>query len=107
MHEIARHGIHISEVLEVSTQTLEALQDYEAATRQTLIPALEEEYCQQMNEYMKFQLQTLKSLKLRSESNNKRLQNEITLVRCLSLLVTEQILTDGRHSTQLLTPTTQ
>lgn len=86
MHEIARHGIHISEVLEVSIQTMKTLHDYEAATRETMVAELGREHCQQRNEYMKFQVQTLMSLKLRSESNNKRLQNEITLVKCPSML---------------------
>jgi hypothetical protein len=37
-------------------------------------------YQDQAKEYMRFQIQIVKSLKLRSESNQERLKNEINLV---------------------------
>ncbi|RYP36265.1 hypothetical protein DL767_003418 [Monosporascus sp. MG133] len=77
MHEMARHGIHVSEVLEASIQTLEAMQSYQAAIHNETM--LSECYRRQANEYAKFQLQCLRSLKLRSQSNDKRLENEINL----------------------------
>ena len=48
-------------------------------------------HCRQAQEYTHFQLQMVKSLKLRSDSNNQRIKGEITLVikffNCFPLLV--------------------
>ncbi|RYP02538.1 hypothetical protein DL764_005782 [Monosporascus ibericus] len=77
MHEMARHGIHVSEVLEAAIQTLEAMQSYQVAIHDETL--LSQCYRRQANEYGKFQLQSLRSLKLRSQSNDKRLENEINL----------------------------
>ncbi|MFI5420339.1 MAG: hypothetical protein ACHQ1H_05180, partial [Nitrososphaerales archaeon] len=79
MHEMARHGMHLSEVLEVSTQSFEGLQKYQASIHESLEPEIGHTH-QQAEEYARFQVQCLKSLKQRSESNNQRLQNEIILV---------------------------
>ncbi|KAI9786717.1 MAG: hypothetical protein M1816_007858 [Peltula sp. TS41687] len=81
MHEMARHGIHVTEVLAVSIETVDAMREYQAAIHnyKTLNSVLEYTDRQQAGEYMKFQVQVLKSLKRRSESNDKRLHNEIEL----------------------------
>ena len=78
---MARHGIHTTEVLTVSIETLDAMRKYQATIydHKTLKDALHGT-SQQAGEYMEFQLQVLKSLRLRSESNDKRLGNEISLV---------------------------
>jgi hypothetical protein len=81
MHDMARHGIHMSEVLEVSGETLARLQTHQAAIRGRLQVEIAHNYRQQADEYAQFQVQMLKNLHSRSNSNNKRLQNEITLVR--------------------------
>lgn len=82
MHEMARHGIHTTEVLTVSIETLDAMRKYQATIHdhKTLKHVLHGTNSQQAGEYMEFQLQVLKSLRLRSESNDKRLGNEIALV---------------------------
>lgn len=81
MHEVARHGMHVTEVLDVCIETFLAIQRYQDATFKLMNTALEAPYVLEAKEYLQFQLQTLKSLKLRSQSNEKRIQNEITLVR--------------------------
>jgi hypothetical protein len=80
MHDMARHGIHLSEVLEVTGQTLERFQKHQAAVRGRLRAKTGDAYRQQADDYVEFQVQMSKSLKARSASNNQRLQNEIMLV---------------------------
>jgi hypothetical protein len=80
MHEISRHAIHVSEVLSVTIETLEGIQRQQKAIYGSLPTELGKTYQEQAQEYMSFQLQMVKSLKLRSTSNHDRLKNEITLV---------------------------
>jgi hypothetical protein len=80
MHEISRHAIHVSEVLLVTIETMEGIQRQQKAIYGSLSSDLEKSYEEQAQEYMSFQLQMVKSLKLRSISNHERLKNEITLV---------------------------
>jgi hypothetical protein len=77
---MARHAIHVSEVLDVTIQTMEGLQQHQKAIHQSLFPGLKN-YTEYAKDYTSFQLQTLKSLKFRSGSNLERLKNEITLVK--------------------------
>jgi hypothetical protein len=100
---MARHGIHVSEVLAVSIQTLEAMQRSQAAIHKIL--ELDKPYCDRTDEYTDFQIRTLKSLNLRSESNNKRISNEIALVSLLRILksaITADTDAFRSHSTALL-----
>jgi len=107
MHEMARHGIHVSEVLEASIQTLEAIQICQIAINKTMISELRDNYGHQADEYGKFQVQSLRSLKLRAESNNKRLENEVTLVYYPSSVIDASTDADKcRRSTPLLFQTT-
>lgn len=85
MHEVARHGIHITEVLEASVQTLEAIKLCQENVYDKLKTKFEPTYLHQAKEYTDFQVQSFKNLKLRSGSNDKRLQNEINLVYPLIL----------------------
>ena len=81
MHEISRHAIHTSEVLAVTIGTMKELQRYQTRIYDSLVSDdLEEQYKEQAKAYTDFQIQCIKSLKLRSESNQKRLENEINLV---------------------------
>ena len=82
MHDIARHGLHVTEVLGVTIGTIDALRKYQKsihARQMEDAPSLE--YGHQADEYMAFQIHVLRNLKHRSESTNKRLGNEISLVR--------------------------
>jgi hypothetical protein len=80
MHDISRHSIHVAEVLSVTIETTQGIQRQQKAVHGTLSSDLTTSYQEQAQEYMSFQLQMLKSLKLRSDSNHERLKNEITLV---------------------------
>jgi hypothetical protein len=80
MHEISRHAIHTSEVLTATIGTMTELQRYQTNIHRSLSSDLEEQYKEQAKAYTDFQIQCIKSLKLRSESNQKRLENEINLV---------------------------
>lgn len=82
MHEITRHAIHVSEVLQVSIETVAAIRKYQQAIHgRRLGGSLIDQTCrQQADEYLGFQLQVLKSLKLRSESTDRRLVNEVGFV---------------------------
>jgi hypothetical protein len=77
---LARHGIHLAEVLEVSAHTLGSMQKCQAAVYDRLRADVGHTYVQQASDYADFQVQTLRNLTSRSHSNNQRLQNEITLV---------------------------
>jgi hypothetical protein len=89
MHNMSRHSIHVSEVLSVTIETIEKMQRHQMAIHGSLASDLGKTYQEQVKEYMSFQLQMLKGLKLRSDSNQKRLKNEVNLViKCLLLLIT-------------------
>ena len=79
--------IHVSEVLSVTIQTLEGIQRQQKAVYKALSPSLGMTYEEQSQEHLSFQLQMLRSLKLRSISNAERLENEINLVRQLLLIL--------------------
>jgi len=82
MHDIARHGLHVTEVLGVAIETIDALRKYQKAIHaRQMGDAPSREYGNQADEYMAFQVHVLRNLKHRSESTNKRLGNEISLVR--------------------------
>lgn len=80
MHEISRHAIHTSEVLAATIRTMTELQRYQTDIHESLPVGLEKNYKEQAKAYTDFQIQLVKSLKLRSESNQKRLKNEVNLV---------------------------
>src|SRR2546430_17680739 len=80
MHEISRHSIHTSEILAATIATMTELRRYQTDIHESLPVDLEKEYKEQAKAYTDFQIQLVKSLKLRSESNQKRLKNEVNLV---------------------------
>jgi hypothetical protein len=80
MHEIYRHSIHVLESLSVTAETMEGIRRQQEAIYRSLPSGLPETYREQAQEYTRFQLQMVKSLKLRAGSNHERLQNEIKLV---------------------------
>jgi len=80
MHENSRHATHVSEVLSVTIETIEGIQRQQKAIHGSLSSDLGKSYQEQAQEYLSFQLQMVKSLKLRSVSNHKRLKDEIRLV---------------------------
>ena len=86
MHEIARHGVHVSETLSVAIQSLTAMQHHHerfganrdlARSMNGLTP------WDIVGSRFEFQLGILRSLLQRSEANNARIQNEITLVSAI------------------------
>ncbi|KAF7553715.1 hypothetical protein G7Z17_g3464 [Cylindrodendrum hubeiense] len=79
MHDISRHAIHTAEILSVTIETFQEMLRYQTAVYEKLPGALGETYLEQAKEYMKFQIQLAKSLKLRSDSTQKRLENEVNL----------------------------
>jgi hypothetical protein len=82
LQEISRHSFHVGEVLTVTMGTTEEMRQW----RQALLPAISGKQDKQQldrdktNSYLSFQTQILKSFKLRQQSNQDRLQAEITLV---------------------------
>lgn len=81
MHDISRHGIHTSEILSATIETLQEMLRYQTEVYDKEPCAHEKTYQVQAKEYLRFQIQLTKSLKLRSDSNQKRLENEVDLVR--------------------------
>lgn len=81
IHEMSRHAIHKSEVLESAIETLKELQRCRVEVHEKLRDILEETYREQAKEYGQFQISLLSNLKLRSGSNQERLKDEIDLVR--------------------------
>ncbi|KAK3987792.1 hypothetical protein QBC44DRAFT_116468 [Cladorrhinum sp. PSN332] len=79
IHEISRHAIHSSEVIEAGVDTLKEMQRCQIAVHDKMSDTLGETYIQQAREYTQFQITLLKNLKLRADSNRERLKNEINL----------------------------
>lgn len=71
--------IHLSEVPGVTSQMLERVQKHQAAVQRRLRAEVGDAYSQPANECAEFQVQRLRSLNVRSNSNNERLQKDITL----------------------------
>ena len=82
MHEDARHAIHCSETLEVAAEVMTQVKKEHVAFHQKRAEdaALLELAVEKSQSYMGFQLQMLKNLRLRSQGNHERLNNEVTLV---------------------------
>ena len=83
LHETARHSIHSIETLEIAVECLLAM-----CQQHTLLYKLNssndkfhEVIHTKTHQALQFHLQVLRSLKARSQANDARLRNEITLVR--------------------------
>ncbi|KAK4132809.1 hypothetical protein BT67DRAFT_450775 [Trichocladium antarcticum] len=79
MHEISRHAIHTAEILEAATNTLNEMQRCRAVIYERLPDDPGETHKGQAKDYAQFQITLLRSLKLRSDSNQERLRNEVNL----------------------------
>ncbi|KAK4177754.1 hypothetical protein QBC36DRAFT_326389 [Triangularia setosa] len=96
VHEMSRHAIHSSEILEATIDTLKDLQrcrtmvhdsfpsrppstvsEPSAVENATATAHLTQTYKHQAYQYAQFQISLLKALKLRADSNRERLKNEI------------------------------
>ena len=71
----------MSEVLGVCASTISSFMKYQDTVYERMKTRLGTEYTMQVHEYTRFQLGAIKALNSRSLSNDKRLENEITLVR--------------------------
>jgi hypothetical protein len=88
MHQNSKHATHVLEVLSVTVETMEGIQRQQDSIYRSLPSGLAETDREQAQEYMKFQLQMMKNLKVRASSNHERLQSEIKLVtRSLSSFI--------------------
>ncbi|KAK4462990.1 hypothetical protein QBC42DRAFT_266827 [Cladorrhinum samala] len=79
IHDISRHAIHSSEILEAGVDTLKELKHCQVAVHEKMSQILGKTYIQQAREYTQFQISLLKNLKLRADSNRERLKNEVNL----------------------------
>jgi len=79
IHEMSRHAIHKSEVLEATIDTLKDMQECRTVIQGRLREDLGKTYREQSKDHAQFQISLVRSLKLRSDSNHKRLENEINL----------------------------
>jgi len=82
LHEISRHATHSSETLTVTIQTIESMLKrhkdfYDGSRSQTAVTGTD---WRATHQYIDFQAQLIRNLKLRSQANQERLQSEITLV---------------------------
>ncbi|PVI04460.1 hypothetical protein DM02DRAFT_177767 [Periconia macrospinosa] len=82
MHDTARHAIHSVETLGISVKTLEAMSTHISALSQAGTPHHDHQIPPRNKVQIHITSQTLmlKNFLARSESNEKRLQNEISLV---------------------------
>lgn len=83
LHETARHGVHVSETLDVATRSLGALlqQHHDRHTRMCCSPQRSGlGQWDGVANRIQSQLRFLEGLLQRSSANNARIQNEITLV---------------------------
>ncbi|ETS78910.1 hypothetical protein PFICI_08763 [Pestalotiopsis fici W106-1] len=76
LHDLARHAIHVSESLDVAARTLEAINAQHHDTQST---SLDRRAWTRVRQRLLFHKQLVDSLRYRSVSNEKRLQNEIQL----------------------------
>lgn len=83
LHETARHSIHSSETLEIAAECLLAMcqQHSLLANLNSSKDKRHELTYTKTHQGLQFRLQVLRSLKARSQANEARLRNEITLVR--------------------------
>ncbi|KAK3694517.1 hypothetical protein B0T22DRAFT_452698 [Podospora appendiculata] len=79
IHDISRHAIHISEVLEAAVETLTEIRRFQEEIHADLFEDLGKTYKQRAREYAQFQLSLVKNMKLRSDSSMERLKNEVNL----------------------------
>lgn len=82
LHEIARHAVHVSETLNVTIQSLDAIRQHHERFRTNTDLALSNNGRRRWDKVgsrFEFQLRFLQGLLQRSEANNARIQNEITL----------------------------
>ncbi|KAF3804310.1 hypothetical protein GCG54_00000662 [Colletotrichum gloeosporioides] len=77
LNDLRRHARHLEEVQEVSVETLERLASRQEDNFKQL--GLEEDYQSEAIEYLRFQLQIMKSLRRRSQANSERLDGEMNL----------------------------
>lgn len=76
LHDLARHAIHVSESLDVAARTLEALNTQHHDLQST---SSDKKAWTRVRQRLLFHKQLVDSLRYRSVSNEKRLQNEIQL----------------------------
>ncbi|KAF3006334.1 hypothetical protein E8E14_003497 [Neopestalotiopsis sp. 37M] len=76
LHDLARHAIHVSESLDVAVRTLESLNAQHHDLQST---SLDKRAWTRVRQRLLFHKQLVDSLRYRSISNEKRLQNEIQL----------------------------
>ncbi|KAF2866232.1 hypothetical protein BDV95DRAFT_585185 [Massariosphaeria phaeospora] len=82
LHEIARHGVHVSETLNVAIRSLDATQRHHErfSTNNDLARNNNgHRHWDKVGSQFEFQVRFLQGLLQRSEANNARIQNEITL----------------------------
>jgi len=83
LHEIARHAVHVSETLNVALRSLDAIRQHHERfrTNTDLVRGSNgRRRWDKVRSRFEFQLRFLQGLLQRSEANNARIQNEITLV---------------------------
>ncbi|PSN58704.1 purine and uridine phosphorylase [Corynespora cassiicola Philippines] len=82
LHEVARHGIHVSETLSVAVRSLDGLRQQNKrlySNANIIHNKNKHKGWDKVGNRFEFQLQFLEGLLQRSEANNARIRNEITL----------------------------
>ncbi|KAF1989817.1 hypothetical protein K402DRAFT_326306, partial [Aulographum hederae CBS 113979] len=99
LHDIMRHAIHSSEVLAVTGGSLRSFRHQrEELFRQTHLTANTSN--NKSLKHMQFQTQMIENLKLRSDANKERLQNELALAYNLITQRDSKVLTGIGESTR-------
>ena len=107
MHELERHIIHATETLKVASMTLEAMiRDHNDFTISRVGPRRDDppkilETEENLGRSLHFYSNFFKSLQLRADAFEERLQNEIRLVSFSLVLLSCFSLTPARHLTLL------
>ncbi|KAE8873266.1 hypothetical protein PTNB73_02417 [Pyrenophora teres f. teres] len=82
LHEVARHGVHVSETLNAAMRSLDAMQHHRErfhTANHFVRDSNGYKHWDKVRSRFEFQLRFLEGLLQRSEANNARIQNEITL----------------------------
>lgn len=104
LNDLRRHARHIEEVQEVSVETLERLASRQEDNFRQL--ELEEDYQSEAIEYLRFQLQIMKSLRRRSQANSERLDGEMNLAYNVIANTDSQIMKSITLLTMIFLPAT-
>ncbi|KAI1137157.1 hypothetical protein F5Y05DRAFT_80200 [Hypoxylon sp. FL0543] len=106
LNNLARHIRHIVEVESVAVETMQCLVSQQQLNFTRLPPGIPESYQIQEKEYLAFQVQMMKNLRLRTQASSERLESEIHLAYNILASTDNQIMKSISLLTMVFLPAT-